>query len=109
MKNFIRGLKMLDYDSERTKKTYIISLIWELLLSGIVCLITVKRYDAIKEIDETDEMDEERFEKETAEVVKKNTKLWCGAAILLWITGIYALFKMDYTTVGEWWDRHFKK
>ena len=51
MKNFIRGLKMLDYDSERTKKTYIISLIWELLLSGIVCLITVKRYDAIKEID----------------------------------------------------------
>ena len=107
MLNFIRNLKMIDYDSKKTRKVYPEVVIWELIISFVVSLITVKSYDKIKRTDDNEDMDDEKFEIETAKIQEKNIKLWCGTGILLWIVGLFALFKMDYTTIGEMWDRHF--
>lgn len=107
MLNFIRKIKMIDYSSKRTQKTYILYIVFEAIISLILALISVNRYNKIKKLDKKEEIDEESFEAQTAKIQDKNIKMWCAAGIVLWISGIFAMFKMDYTTLGEWWDKHF--
>ena len=109
MLNLIRNLKMIDYKSKKTQKTYAILIIMELIISSIVTLITVKNYDKIKRSDDNEEMDDDKFEIETAKIQEQNMKIWCISGIAIWIATIIAAFKMDYTTLGQWWDNHFSK
>ena len=113
MANIIRNLKMVDYSSKKTQKIYLITFICNLVTAIALSIISVKRYDKIKKIDKEEDIfeedDSESFDLEAAKIAEKNANMWIVFGIISWIAGIYALFKLDYTTVGEWWDKHFSK
>ena len=113
MANIIRNLKMVDYSSKKTQKVYAIYTIANLIVAVILMIISVKRYDKIKKIDDEEDIFEEedskQFDLETAKIAEKNMNMWLGYSIITWVTGMIALFKLDYTTIGEWWDKHFSK
>ena len=105
MTNLLKNIKVVDFSSKKTQKVYLIAILVSLISSGLLYIITIINYKPLHK----DDFDDEEFESKANEISNKNTKIWFLYSIVSWILGIVAMFKMDYISIGEWYNKHFKK